>query len=143
MKRIQKALVEYAACTCVITLLFAGPALAQGTWQTLPDGDANQNSPALHSPALNQIAQAGEMEVLNGPVSFHVRNHLAFGLLADIRRNWQQTLSEKGLVPTSDQKSFSVEFTEKDFWSLVGTSPFSLSVCCQFRRMSASRPKAR
>ncbi|HKN16173.1 MAG TPA: TonB family protein [Candidatus Sulfotelmatobacter sp.] len=111
MKRIQKALVEYAACTCVITLLFAGPALAQGTWQTLPDGDANQNSPGLHSPALNQIAQAGEMEVLNGPVSFHVRNHLAFGLLANIRRNWQQTLSEKGLVPTSDQKSFSVEFT--------------------------------
>lgn len=111
MNRTQEALVEYVACISMTTLLFAGSAFAQGAWQTLPNGDASQNSPGLHSPALNQIAQAGEMEVLNGPVSFHVRNHLAFGLLANIRRNWQQTLSEKGLVPTSDQKSFSVEFT--------------------------------
>jgi len=51
------------------------------------------------------------MEVLNGPISFHTRNYLGFGLLAKIRRNWQQTLSEKGLVPTSDQKAFAVEFT--------------------------------
>ncbi len=111
MKRIQKALVEYAACACVIAILFAGTvAFAQGTLERVPNGDANQNSPGFH-PGSNQIAQVGEMEVLNGPISFRTRNYLAFGLLANIRRNWQQMLSEKGLVPTGGQKSFAVEFT--------------------------------
>ncbi len=79
--------------------------------ERVPDGDANQNSPGLRTPNSNLVAQVGEIEVLNGPVSFHTRNYVNFGVLAHVRKNWQQILSEKGLVPTSEQKAFTLEFT--------------------------------
>ncbi len=104
MKRIQKAL--------VIAILFAGAiAFAQGTLERVPDGDANQNSPGLRPTNSNLVAQVGEIEVLNGDVSFHTRNYVNFAVLAHIRRNWQQILSDQGLVPTSEQKAFTLEFT--------------------------------
>jgi TonB family protein len=110
MKKIR-ILILNAALIGLIAVFCAASAFAQGTWQTLPDGDANQSSPGLHSPNSNPMAQVGEMEVLNGPISFHTRNYLSFGLLANIRQNWQRALSEKGLVPTSDQKALTIEFT--------------------------------
>ncbi len=110
MKNVR-ILILNAAHMGLIAVFCAVAAFAQGTWQTLPDGDTNQNSPRLHSPNSNQMAQVGEMEVLNGPVSFHTRNYLGFGLLANVRQNWQRALSEKGLVPTSEQKAFTIDFT--------------------------------
>jgi TonB family protein len=92
-------------------LLAATFAFGQGTPEKIPDSDANQNAPALHGHDSNQVAQVGEIEVLNGPVSFHIRNYLGFGVLANIRVNWQRMLNEKGIIPTSDQKTFAVEFT--------------------------------
>ena len=86
-------------------------AFAQGTLEGVPDDGSNQSSRGLRSANSNLMAQVGEMEVLNGPVSFHTRNYLSFGLLANIRQNWQRGLSEKELVPTSEQKAFTVEFT--------------------------------
>jgi len=96
----------------LIALLFVGTlAFGQGTLEKLPDSEPHQSTPSLHSPNSNQMAQVGEMEVLNGPISFHTGSYLAFGLLAKIRTNWQRALNEKGLVPTSDQKTLAVEFT--------------------------------
>jgi TonB family protein len=96
----------------LIAILFAGTvAFAQGTMETVPDSDANQSSPGLHGPGSRLVAQVGDVEVLNGPVSFHTRNYLGFGVLANIRANWQRGLSEKGLIPASGQKVFAVEFT--------------------------------
>jgi TonB family protein len=117
MKNIR-ILILNAALIGLIAVSCAASAFAQGTWQTLPDGDANQSSPGLHSPNSNLMAQVGEMEVLNGPISFHTRNYLGFGLLANIRQNWQRALSEKGLVATSDQKNLTIEFTIRKDGSL-------------------------
>ncbi len=108
--------VRHLVYPSVMALLLAGTSLAQGTWEQLPNRDANQSSRSLHSPNSNEIAQVGEMEALNGPVSFHsgtfhTRNYLGFGLLAPIRQNWQRALNEKGLLPTSEQKALVVEFT--------------------------------
>ena len=76
-----------SGCDC--TSPGGAAALAQGTWEQIPNGDQNPNAPALHGPDSTQMAQVGEMEVLNGPVSFHTRNYLSFGLLANIRTNWR------------------------------------------------------
>jgi len=112
MKNIRRAVARDLLHACVIVLLFPGTfAFAQGTLEKVPDGDPAQNTPALHGPDSNQIAQAGEIEVLNAPVSFHTRNCLSFGILANVRTNWHRALSEKGIIPTSDQKMFTVEFT--------------------------------
>lgn len=112
MKNIRRAAARDLLHTGLIALLFAGAAaFAQGTWEKVPDNDLNQGSPSLHSPNSNLMAQVGEMEVLNGPVGFHTRNYLGFGVLANIRANWQRVLSEKGLIPASGQKAFTVEFT--------------------------------
>jgi len=112
MKNIRRTVARDLAHAGVIALLFAGAfAFGQGTWEQLPNGDANQNTPALRGPGSNQIAQVGEIEVLNGPVSFHTRNYLSFGILANVRANWQRALGEKGIIPTSEQKALTVEFT--------------------------------
>jgi TonB family protein len=112
MKNIRRAIARDLVYTGVIALFLAGAAaLAQGTWEQLPNGDQNPNAPALRGPDSTQTAQVGEMEVLNGPVSFHTRNYLSFGLLANIRTNWRRALTEKGLISASDQKAFTVEFT--------------------------------
>ncbi len=112
MKNIRRALAKYLVNPGVIALLFASAAaFAQGTWEQIPNGDTNQGSPSQHSLSSNQVAQVGEMEVLNGPVSFHTRNYLGFGVVANIRANWQRAVSEKGIIPTSEQKAFAVEFT--------------------------------
>ncbi len=112
MKNIRRAIARDLVYTGVIALFLAGAAaLAQGTREQLPNGDQNPNAPALRGPDSTQTAQVGEMEVLNGPVSFHTRNYLSFGLLANIRTNWRRALTEKGLIPASDQKAFTVEFT--------------------------------
>jgi TonB family protein len=112
MKNIRKTLARNLAHAGVITLLFAGTfAFGQGTLEKIPESDANQNTPALHGRDSNKVAQVGEIEVLNGPVSFHIRNYLSFGVLANIRVNWQRALGEKGIIPTGDQKALTVEFT--------------------------------
>jgi TonB family protein len=112
MKNIRRAVARDLVYASVIALFLAGAAaLAQGAWEQLPNGDPNQSTPGLHSPGSRLVAQVGEIEVLNGPVSFHTRNYLGFGLLANIRANWQRALSEKGLIPASGQKAFTVEFT--------------------------------
>jgi TonB family protein len=114
MKNIRRTMARDLAHAGVIALLFAGTfAFGQGTWKQLPSGDPNQDPPALRGPSSNQTAQVGEIEVVNGPVSFHIRNYLSFGVLANIRTNWQRVLSEKGLIPVSasEQKTFAVEFT--------------------------------
>jgi TonB family protein len=112
MKNFRRALAKNLAYAELIALLLpATAAFAQGTLEKLPDSDANQNAPGLRSPNSNLMAQVGEMEVLNGPVSFHTRNYLGFGVVANIRANWQRALSEKGIIPTSEQKAFAVEFT--------------------------------
>ena len=112
MKNILRAAAKDFRHAGVIVLLFAGTvAFAQGTMETVPDSDANQSSPGLHGPGSRLAAQVGDVEVLNGPVSFHTRNYLGFGVLANIRANWQRGLSEKGLIPASGQKVFAVEFT--------------------------------
>jgi TonB family protein len=96
----------------VIGLLFASAfAFGQGTMEKVPDGEASRDSAGLHGPGSRLMAQVGEIEVLNGPVSFHTRNYLSFGVLANVRANWQRALSEKGLIPTGGQKVFTVEFT--------------------------------
>lgn len=95
----------------LIAIIAAAAAFAQGTLERVPEDGANQSSPGLRSTNSNLMAQVGEMEVLNGPVSFHIRNYLSFGLLANIRQNWQRGLGEKELIPTSEQKAFTVEFT--------------------------------
>lgn len=102
---------EVLACAILIAILAAATAFAQGTLERVPADDANQNSPGLRTPNSNLMAQVGEMEVLSGPVSFHTRNYVSFGVLAHIRQNWLRMLSEKGLVPTSEQKAFTLEFT--------------------------------
>jgi TonB family protein len=94
-----------------LRFFLSGLSRGQGTLEKVPDSDANQNAPALHGPNSNQVAQVGEIEVLNGPVGFHIRNYLGFGVLANIRVNWQRALNEKGIIPTGDQKEFAVEFT--------------------------------
>jgi TonB family protein len=111
MKNNRRAVARDRVFTGVIALLLAGAALAQGTWEQLPNGNQNENTPALRGPDSSQTAQVGEMEVLNGPVSFHTRNYLSFGLLANIRPNWRRVLIEKGLISGSEQKAFAVEFT--------------------------------
>jgi TonB family protein len=113
-----------ARASVIAVLLVGTSAYGQGTLEKVPDGDASQSTPALRGPGSNQIAQVGEMEVLNGPVSFHTRNYLSFGLLANIRTNWQRALSEKGLlpVPASEQKVFAVEFTVLKDGTLDGRS---------------------
>jgi TonB family protein len=112
MKNIRRTLAWNLAHAAVIALVFAGTfAFGQGALEKIPESDANQNTPALHSPDSNQVAQVGEIEVVNGPVSFHIRNYLSFGVLANIRINWQRELDEKGITPTSDQKALAVEFT--------------------------------
>jgi TonB family protein len=111
MKKIRRAVGKYLVNPGMIALLFVSAALAQGTWEQLPNGDPNQSSPGLHGPGSRLVAQVGDVEVLNGPVSFHTRNYLGFGVLANIRANWQRGLSEKGLIPASGQKVFAVEFT--------------------------------
>jgi TonB family protein len=112
VKKIRRAVARDLVHASVIVLFLAGTvAFAQGTMERVPDGDANQGSPGLHSPNSNQMAQVGEIEVLNGPVSFHTRNYLGFGVLANIRANWRRGLSEKGLIPATGQKAFTVEFT--------------------------------
>lgn len=112
VKNVRKAVAGNLVCASLIALLFAGTfAFGQGTMEKVRGSDANQSSPALDRPNSNQMAQVGEMEVLNGPVSFHTRNYLGFGLLANIRTNWQRALNEKGLIPASGQKAFTVEFT--------------------------------
>jgi TonB family protein len=112
MKNIRRTLGKYLVNPGVIALLFASAAaFGQGTWEQLPNGDPNQSSPGLDSPGSRLMAQVGEIEVLNGPVGFHTRNYLSFGVLANIRANWQRTLNEKGLIPASGQKEFTVEFT--------------------------------
>jgi len=112
MKNIRRTFARNLAHAGVIALLFAGTfSFGQGTLEKIPDSDANQNAPALHGRDSNQVAQVGEIEVLNGPVSFHIRNYLGFGVLANIRVNWQREVDEKGVTPTSDPKAFAVEFT--------------------------------
>jgi len=112
MKNIRRAVAKYLVNPGVIALLFASAAaFAQGTWEQLPNVDPNQSTPSIHSPGSRLMAQVGDIEVLNGPVSFHTRNYLGFGLLANIRANWQRALSERGLIPASGQKAFTVEFT--------------------------------
>lgn len=112
MKNIRRAIARDSAHAGVIALLLVGTfAFGQGTLEKIPDGDANRNTPALHGPGPNQMAQVGDIEVLNGPVTFHIRNYISFGILANIRVNWQRSLDEKGITPTSDQKAFAVEFT--------------------------------
>jgi TonB family protein len=112
MKNIRRAVAKYLVNPGVIALLFtSAAAFAQGAWEQIPNGDPNQNTPGLHGPGSRLAAQVGEMEILNGPVSFHIRNYLGFGVLANIRANWQRALTDKGLIPTSEQKTFMVEFT--------------------------------
>jgi TonB family protein len=112
VKNIRRAVAKDFRHAGAIAILFAGTfAFAQGTMERVPDSDANQSSPSLHSPGSRLVAQVGDVEVLNGPVSFHTRNYLGFGVLANIRANWQRGLSEKGLIPASGQKVFAVEFT--------------------------------
>ena len=79
--------------------------------QRVPTGDPNQTPPELHGPNSNQIAQVGEVEVLNGPISFHVRGYLGFGVVSHIRQNWQHAVEEKGLAASGEQKTLAVEFT--------------------------------
>jgi len=110
MKDFRRALAKNLAHAGLIALLLPG-AFGQGTLDKVPDSDANQSPPTLRSPSSNQMAQVGEIEVLNGPVSFHTRNYLGFGVAANIRANWQRALSEKGIIPTSERKTFAVEFT--------------------------------
>jgi TonB family protein len=112
MKNIRRTIARDGARASVIAFLFAGTlAFGQGTLEKVPDSDATQSSPALRGPDSNQMAQVGETEVLNGPVSFHTRNYLSFGILANIRTNWRRALTEKGLISASEQKAFTVEFT--------------------------------
>jgi TonB family protein len=111
MKNIRRALAKDLVHACAIALLVETFAFSQGTLEKVPDGDASQTAPSLHSPGSRLMAQVGEIEVLNGPVSFHTRNYLGFGVLANIRANWQRALSAKGLIPASGQKAFTVEFT--------------------------------
>jgi TonB family protein len=121
MKGARRVIVKRLAYTNLIAfVLVSSAALAQGTWERVPNGDADQSAPHLHGPDSNQVAQVGEMEVLNGPISFHTRNYLGFGLLARIRQNWQRALNEKGLVPRSEQKEFVIEFTILKDGSLDG-----------------------
>jgi TonB family protein len=112
MKDIRRSFARDLVNAGVVALLFVGTsAFGQGTMERIPDNDPNQNPSTLHSPNFNMTAQVGEMEVLNGPISFHTRNYLSFGILANIRSNWQRALSEEGLIPASEQKEFTVEFT--------------------------------
>src|ERR1700722_14340238 len=122
MKDARRVLVKRLARTNLIAFvfLFSSAAFAQGMWERVPDGDANQSAPHSRGPDSNQVAQVGEMEVLNGPVSFHIRNYIGFGLLARIRENWQHALNEKGLIPTSEQKELVIEFTTLKDGSLDG-----------------------
>jgi TonB family protein len=112
MKNIGRTVARDLVQASVIVLFLASAAaFAQGTWEQLSNGDPNQSPPDLHGPGSRLVAQVGEIEVLNGPVSFHTRNYLGFGLLANIRANWQRALNEKGIIPTSDQRAFTVEFS--------------------------------
>jgi TonB family protein len=112
VKKFRRVVARDRVHAGVIALLFASAfVFGQGTMEKVPDEEASRDSPGLHSPGSRLMAQVGEIEVLNGPVSFHTRNYLSFGVLANVRANWQRALSEKGLIPTDEQKVFTVEFT--------------------------------
>jgi TonB family protein len=102
--------VQALGCTFMFALFTGAVALAQGTLERVPDSGAPQDPPGTRANG-NQAAQVGEMEVLNGPISFHTRNYISFGVLAHIRSYWRQAVNEKGLVPGGEEKTVAVEFS--------------------------------